>query len=128
MERLIDGRPWSLQESFYPMDVAIGTRLMSPQDLAHGTIRELAEHGHVQAGYRDEVICRMPTQREAAFLGGVQGVPVLELFRTAYSLERPIRLTITVYAGDSTHLAYEIGDVRARDESWQESHDAAPPH
>ncbi|GIH72951.1 GntR family transcriptional regulator [Sphaerimonospora thailandensis] len=112
--RVIDGKNWSVQDSFYPMDIATGTLLMSPQDVKHGTIAELGRHGHVQVGYRDEVVCRMPTQEEARTLELGPGVPVLEMFRTAYSVERPIRLTITVYAGDSTQLAYEIGNVDAR--------------
>ncbi|MFI6500468.1 GntR family transcriptional regulator [Nonomuraea typhae] len=106
--RLIDGQSWSLQDSFYPMDVAQGTGLMLPMDLEHGTIRELADHGHVQVRHRDEVMTRMPTPTEAAFFGRRPGVPVLEVIRTAYSAERPLRLTISVYAGDLTHLAYEI--------------------
>ncbi|MEW9529072.1 GntR family transcriptional regulator [Microbispora sp. NPDC049125] len=109
--RMIDGRPWSVQESFYPMDIALGTALMSPADIPSGTISEMARHGHSQVGYRDEILSRMPTQTEAAQLGLGVGVPVLEMFRTAYSADRPIRLTINVYAGDSTQLAYEIGDV-----------------
>jgi GntR family transcriptional regulator len=114
MERLLDGRPWSIQGSYYPMEIAEGTPLIDPEDIPHGTVRELAGHGHVQVGYRDEIVTRMPGQREAATLGVGPGVPVLEIFRTAYSPERPIRLTITVYTGDSTRLAYEIGDVSAR--------------
>jgi GntR family transcriptional regulator len=114
MERLLDSRTWSLQESYYPMAIAEGTPLMFPEDIPHGTVRELARHGHEQVGYRDEIVCRMPSQREAAILGAGPGIPVLEVFRTAYSVERPIRLTITVYTGDSTQLAYEIGDVSAR--------------
>jgi GntR family transcriptional regulator len=114
MERLLDGRPWSIQESYYPMAIAAETPLINPEDIPHGTVRELAAHGHVQVGYRDEVVTRMPSQREAATLGVGPGVPVLEIFRTAYSTERPIRLTITVYTGDSTRLAYDIGDVSAR--------------
>ncbi|GAA0407767.1 transcriptional regulator [Acrocarpospora corrugata] len=109
MHRLIDGRPWSTQESFYPMDLATGTMLMSPSDIAHGTVEELRRHGHAQIGYRDEIVCRMPSQGEAVVLRLGAGVPVLEMFRTAYSVAGPIRLTINVYAGDSTRLAYDIG-------------------
>ncbi|GIH25421.1 GntR family transcriptional regulator [Acrocarpospora phusangensis] len=109
LHRLIDGRPWSIQESFYPMDIAEGTQLMSPQNIEHGTVAELRRHGHDQIGYRDEIVCRMPSHEEAIFLALGTGVPVLEMFRTARSAARPIRLTINVYAGDSTQLAYEIG-------------------
>ncbi len=116
MMRQIDDKPWSLQDSFYPMDLAQDTLLMSPLDIPHGTIAELARHGYVQVGYRDEIVCRMPSQREAGFLGLGSGAPVLEMFRTAYSEERPIRLMINVYAGDSTQLAYEIGRVLPRDD------------
>ncbi|MBO3750685.1 GntR family transcriptional regulator [Streptosporangiaceae bacterium NEAU-GS5] len=113
VNRLIDKRPWSLQESFYPMAVAIGTRLMSAQNISDGTIAEMSRHGHIQTGYRDEIVARVPTHAEAAFLEIGGGVPVVELFRTAYSNERPIRLTITVYAGDSTVLAYDLGGLWA---------------
>ncbi|GAA4597628.1 GntR family transcriptional regulator [Planotetraspora phitsanulokensis] len=115
LKRLIDGKPWSIQNSFYPGAIAQGTLLMSPRNIEHGTIAELGRHGHVQVGYRDEVVCRMPRLEEAAFLGVGAGIPVLEMFRTAYSAEQPIRLTINVYAGDSTQLAYEIGNVDARE-------------
>jgi len=110
VERMLDGKPWSLQESFYPMDVARGTLVAEPRNIPHGTTRELAKHGHEQVGYQDVVVCRMPTPRESTFLGG--GEPVIEQFRTAYSTERPIRLTVTVYASH-TRIKYEVGDVSA---------------
>ncbi|MFI6904047.1 GntR family transcriptional regulator [Nonomuraea sp. NPDC050394] len=106
--RLVDGESWSLQDSFYPLDVAEGTGLMLPVDLERGTIRELADHGHVQVRHRDVVLARMPTPQEVPFFGRRAGVPVIEVIRTAYSAERPIRLTVAIYAGDMTHLAYEI--------------------
>lgn len=114
MTRLIDGRPWSLQESFYPADLAEGTLLTSPLNIEHGTIEELRRHGHEQVGYRDEIFGRSPTQREMALLELGPGIPVLEMFRTAYSIHRPIRLTINVYAADTTLLAYDVGDVQGR--------------
>ncbi|MBG0814993.1 GntR family transcriptional regulator [Planomonospora sp. ID82291] len=123
MDRLVDGEPWSRQESFYPVEIAEGTELMSPDDIPRGTIRVLKENGHAQVGFRDEINCRMPTRDESGFLGSPPGVPVLELFRVAYSEERPIRLTITVYAGDSTQFAYEVGDVSARGETGRGSRD-----
>lgn len=114
MERLIDGQAWSLQTSYYPYELAKGTGLMSPQDLPHGTITELARHGHEQRGYRDHIVTRMPEPDESGFFDRGAGVPVAQVSRTAFSDDgRPIRLTVTVYAGDMTHLAYEIGDVPA---------------
>ncbi|GIH91558.1 GntR family transcriptional regulator [Planobispora siamensis] len=109
VQRMLDGRPWSLQESFYPMEIAQGTKLISPENVEHGTIEELRRHGHAQIAYRDEVECRMPTREEADFLGSE--APVLVLNRVARSAERPIRLTVTVYDGASTRLAYEVDDL-----------------
>jgi GntR family transcriptional regulator len=41
------------------------------------------------------------------------GVPVLEYVRTAYTKERPVRLTKTVFAGDRNRLVYELGQLEA---------------
>lgn len=109
--RQIDGRPWSIQTSYYPWDIAEGTEIMRPGDITRGTIQVLREQGHEQVGYHDRIWARMPQPEELEFFQLSVGVPVIVLNRTAYSVRRPIRLTRTVYAADRNRLAYDIGDV-----------------
>jgi len=53
MIRYVDGDPWSIQDSSYPMDIAQEAGLLVPHDLPGGTVRAMAEHGHVEVGDRD---------------------------------------------------------------------------
>jgi GntR family transcriptional regulator len=39
------------------------------------------------------------------------GTPVLVCVRTTYSDTRPLRLTLTICAGDRNRLVYELGDI-----------------
>lgn len=112
--RTVDGQPSSIQDSYYPYDIAEGTDIVSPGDVERGTIRVLAEKGHVEVGYVDEIVPRMPPKTdETRILQLGPGVPVLDQIRTAYTTERPVRLTWNVWAGSSIHLVYEIGDLAA---------------
>ena len=105
----IDDRPNAIQRSYYPMDIAQGTELVRNEDISRGTIRVLKELGHEEVGHRDEVSPRMPTEDENRLLQLGTGVPVLEWIRTAYSDQRPVRLTWRIYAGDGV-----VTGVRAR--------------
>jgi len=71
------------------------------------------DHDHVEVGHVDEITTRMPTPGEASTLELGSGVPVLEYVRTAYTKERPVRLTKTVFAGDRNRLVYELGQLEA---------------
>jgi len=113
MLRYVDGEPWSIQDSSYPMDIAQQCGLLVPHDLPRGTVRAMAEHGHVEVGYRDEVTTRMPAPEEASTLDLGTGVPVLAYVRTAYTKERPVRHTETIFAGDRNRLVYERGQLDA---------------
>jgi GntR family transcriptional regulator len=73
----------------------------------------MAEHGHVEVGHRDEITTRMPTPEEARTLDLGTGVPVLVYVRTAYTKDRPVRLSETVFAGDRNRLVYELGQLDA---------------
>lgn len=110
--RTMEGQPWSIQTSYYPMDIAEGTKLMTREDIRQGTIEVLAELGHVQAGYRDQIWARMPQYDELEFLRLALHIPVLVVNRTAYDVKRrPIRLTQTVYGADRGRLTHESGEV-----------------
>ena len=113
MIRYVDGEPWSIQDSSYPMDIAQQAGLLVPHDLPGGTVRAMAERGHVEIGYRDELTTRMPTPEEAQTLDLGAGVPVLAYVRTCYTKDRPVRLTQTIFAGDRNRLVYELGDLDA---------------
>jgi GntR family transcriptional regulator len=106
--RTIDGAAHNLNDTYYPREIAEGTAIMHPADVAQGTIALMRDMGYVQVRYRDDLETRMPTPREAERLQIPPGVPVLVQYRTGYTTERPVKLTITVWPGDRTQLVYEF--------------------
>lgn len=115
--RYVDDVPWSTQATYYPAWlVEASPRLAEPGDIGEGTTRYLAGQGVEQVGYFDEIATRMPTPEEARLLEIGAGVPVLLWTRTGYSVDRPIRCTITTFRGDLNRMNYEIGDLPARSE------------
>jgi GntR family transcriptional regulator len=113
--RYVDGQPWSEQDSWYPMDVAEQAGLTVPHDLPGGTIRAMAQAGHVEVGYVDELTARMPTPDEIRALALASGVPVVIYARTAWTSARPVRVTRTVFPADRNRIVYELGDLSAYD-------------
>jgi GntR family transcriptional regulator len=116
-ERFIDGTPWSLQASFYPMTLVErgALRLIQAQDIAEGTVAYLSESlGIKQAGYRDVITVRAPDEIETRFfrLPDDGRVPVVATRRTAYD-ERaePFRLTLSVYPADRNQFVVNVGVV-----------------
>lgn len=114
--RLVDGEPSSIQDSYYPMDIAQECGLITPHDIPQGTIRAMADRGHIEVGYVDEVATRMPSPDEARKLALGAGAPVMVYIRTTYTRQRPVRLTLTIFAGDRNRLMYELGDLGAYNE------------
>lgn len=122
LERSANNEPVSIQESYYPEDLAKGTRIMEPRVVAEGISQELARFGHIQVGYRDELTAEMPSLDEVTALNLSPGVPVLRHWRTAYSTDRPIRATRTLFAADRNRLVYEGGDTSAGSRLVPEGH------
>lgn len=118
-QRYIDGTPWSLQTSFYPLRfVELGAaRLIQATDIAQGTVSYLRETlGVDQIGWRDMIIVRAPNKTETGFFNVPDDgrVPVIETRRTTYdSEEMPVRLTVSVYPGDRNQFAVNVGKVPA---------------
>ncbi len=116
-ERSIDGTPWSLQTSFYPMRfVQLGAfRLLQPGNIDEGTVDYLRDSlGIKQAGYRDQIIVRAPNENETRFfkLPADGRISVIETRRTAYDDEgSPIRLTVSVYPADRNQFVLDVGKV-----------------
>src|SRR5437762_6766300 len=84
--RFIDGTPWSMQTSFYPMGFVLkgADRLIEASDIAGGTVQYLADTlGLRQVGYRSRMLVRAPDATEAYFFnlpqdGRVQVCEILE--------------------------------------------------
>jgi GntR family transcriptional regulator len=118
-QRFIDGTPFSLQTSFYPMSLVQrgATRLIEATDIPEGTVAYLARTlGIKQAGYRDSIGVRLPDENEANFfrLPADRRVPVFEIYRVSFDEdEQRFRLTITVYPVDRNRLRIDVGVVPA---------------
>ncbi len=118
-ERFIDGAPFSLQTSYYPMALvdAGAARLLDATPIEPGTSRYLeAVLGFRQSRYRDRITVRAPNEAETAFfsLPASGRISVFETLRTAFdNLDKPFRLTVSVYAADRNEFAVFAGPVPA---------------
>lgn len=116
-QRFIDGLPWSLQTSFYPMSLVLdgASRLIQAVNIEQGTVAYLAEAcGIHQTGYRDTIAVRPPDENEARFfkLPSDGRVPVFEIFRVAFDkVGNRFRVTVTVYPSDRNRLRVDVGKV-----------------
>jgi GntR family transcriptional regulator len=116
-QRFIDGIPFSLQTSFYPMTLVVqgADRLIQAPDIPEGVVAYLRnEIGLEQVGYRDKVTVRAPDANETAFfrLPDDGRVAVFEVRRTAFDKDRqPFRLTVSVYPADRNQFTINVGQV-----------------
>jgi GntR family transcriptional regulator len=115
--RFIDGTPWSMQTSYYPMEFADrgAERLRRARNIEEGTVQYLADTlGILQKGYRDRITVRAPNATEADFfkLPSDGRVPIYEITRTAYDGNgNPMRVTVAVYPADRNQFVVNIGTV-----------------
>jgi GntR family transcriptional regulator len=116
-QRFVDGTPWSLQTSFYPMDLVDqgATKLLQATSIVLGTMAYLKEALNVtQWGWRDTLTVRAPDENESLFfkIPSDGRVAVIEVVRTAYDRHgKPVRTTVTVYPADRNQFVIESGDV-----------------
>ena len=119
-ERSIDGTPWSLQTTFYPMEFVTrgATDLLKPENIDGGW-RGMLEYlekalGIRQVGWRDRIMARPPDGTERFFFGlsdKVQ-IAIFEFRRTSFDEDgKPIRFTVTVYPADRNQFEMEAGRV-----------------
>lgn len=106
--RMVDGRPHNTADTYYPLDVAEGTPIMYPDDIKQGVIALMQELGYTQVRDVDELTWRMPTPEESRDLDIPVGVPVLVQNRTGYTVERPVKVTVTTWPGDRARMVYEL--------------------
>jgi GntR family transcriptional regulator len=114
-ERLVDGRPWSLQTSFFPRALEeLAPRLLQSDDIGEGTVTYLRSCGIEQAGYRDSIEVRKPNAREAEFFGIPPDgrIEMTEIYRVGFDQhQNRVRLTITVYRADRNRFVINVGEV-----------------
>jgi GntR family transcriptional regulator len=115
--RLIDGTPYSLQTTFYPMAFVQrgAVRLIQAEDIVPGAVSYLEETlGIKQKGWRDRITVRVPNADETAFfrLPDDGRIAVFETIRTGYDESgTPIRMTITTYPADRNQFVMMVGKV-----------------
>lgn len=115
--RYIDGTPWSIQLTYYPMRyVDAGARkLIEAVDMPNGVVRYLEEVlGIEQVGWRDMITVRAPTGDEASFFGLPDDgrVAVFDIHRIAFEKSgSPLRLTMTAYPADRNQFVMNVGTV-----------------
>jgi GntR family transcriptional regulator len=116
-KRYIDGTPWSMQTSFYPMSLVTrgATVLLRTNNITEGAVGYLArELGIKQVGYQDQIKVRPPDEPEIAFFGLPPDgrISVFAILRTAFDQDgNPVRVTITVYPTDRNQFAVNVGQV-----------------
>jgi len=116
-QRKIDGTPWSLQTTFYPMEFVTrgATQLLMAENFKDGMVKELeASLGIKQVGWRDTIIARPPTGNERTFfdLSDKVQVAVFEFRRTGYDEDgNPVRFTVTVYSADRNQFEMRAGRI-----------------
>jgi GntR family transcriptional regulator len=119
-ECYLDGSPWSLRTSYYPLElVASGAAsLVRAEGLPGGATSYLEQRlGLVQVGYQESILARPPTSDEASFLE----LPddgrscVVTVTRTCYRQAEhglaPFRVTIAVLPADRVVLVINSGAV-----------------
>jgi len=114
--RFIDGTPWSLQTSFYPMGFSQrAAKLLQVDNIEIGTVKYLADTlGLRQVGFRDWIRVRAPEATEARFFNLPQDgrVGVFEIFRTGFDQTgAPMRVTVTVFPTDRNEFMVDVGDI-----------------
>lgn len=115
LTQLLDEEPWSIEAGYYPLDLAREVGLDSPDDIPGGTIRKLAEAGHVEIAHVDEVTDESADADEAFHLAIPVGSPLLVQIRTAATADRITRVMRYLRLGGRTRLIWEQGEQAGLD-------------
>ena len=120
-KRFIDGKPWSMLTSFYPMEFVDSgaVRLTAPFDIEEGAVQYLADTLRVhQVGYRDWLAVRAPDASEADFfkLSPDGRTAIIQISRTAFDGNgNAMRVTVSVYPADRNQFIFDFGQVPKQD-------------
>jgi GntR family transcriptional regulator len=106
--RSIDGEPYNINDSHYPIELVKDSEVMSPTYLPRGTDQVLTELGYRQDYAIDEIFVRMPTPSEIHRLNLGPGTPVAVHYDTGYTAAgQPVQCTVNVLPGDRHKIVFE---------------------
>ncbi|MFE9850296.1 GntR family transcriptional regulator [Streptomyces sp. NPDC005576] len=106
---LLNDEPAELVHSYYPAELARGTRLADRRKIPGGSPTLLADMGYPPREQVDEVAARTATTEEYELLEIPGDTPVLEIFRVVYSDDRrPIEVTVLVKPGHLYKMGYHL--------------------
>lgn len=106
--RFLDGEPWNINDSHYPLELVQNSEIMTPADVPRGTNQVLAELGHERVRAIDEIEVRMPTPDEVDRLELPPGTPVAMHRATGYTAtDRPVSCTVNVLPGPTHRIVFE---------------------
>ncbi|WP_225846966.1 GntR family transcriptional regulator [Streptomyces sp. HPF1205] len=106
--RYLDGEPFNINDSYFPLDIVRDSEIMRPEDIKRGGNEVLAELGYRQVRALDELYVRMPQPEEVKRLELPPGTPVGYHITTGFTEEgRPVRVATTVLPGDRHVISYE---------------------
>ncbi|MDX3230583.1 GntR family transcriptional regulator [Streptomyces sp. ME19-01-6] len=105
----LDDQPAELVHSYYPIELARGTRLADRRLIPGGSPALLQEMGYPTRSQDDAVAARPATTEEYEALEIPRDVPVLEIFRIVYSDdEKPIEVTILTKPAHRFKMGYHV--------------------
>jgi GntR family transcriptional regulator len=114
--QLLDGVPAVISTSYYPLWVADGSRLESPDALPEGPDNLIERLGHRFARGVEVLRVRMPSPDEARLLELDPGVPVVRMLHVDHDPDgRTLQVADDLYAGDRHEFTFE----------WAEDKDGA---
>jgi GntR family transcriptional regulator len=109
LRQFLDGEPWSRETSYYPRNLAEDVGLDVPHDITKGTVRALADAGHTEVSWVDEVTDEHASPEDAQDLAVQVGSPLLVQTRTAATDQRITRVTRYTRLGGRVRLIWESG-------------------
>ncbi|MFE0353619.1 GntR family transcriptional regulator [Streptomyces nigra] len=105
----LDDQPAELVHSYYPIELARGTRLADRRLIPGGSPALLQEMGYPTRSQDDAVGARPATTEEYEALEIPRDVPVIEVFRVVYSDdEKPIEVTLLTKPAHRFKMGYHI--------------------
>lgn len=105
----LDDQPAELVHSYYPIELARGTRLADRRLILGGSPALLQEMGYPTRSQDDAVAARPATTEEYEALEIPRDVPVIEVFRIVYSDdEKPIEVTLLTKPAHRFKMGYHI--------------------